>query len=131
FQNGAAGQKGGDMTLHIQSFYSQPGPTIRLIARGGAGQDAGQGRSGNPKADLVPPNPHPVAPPWTLRWGAGVGRVVLDWNFSHQSWGWVNQANGQAWPQNPTPYPTVLYVQCDPCGQYRAGAQVWPADGED
>jgi len=43
FQNGLNGQTGGNITLHIQSFYSQPGPTVRLVASGGLGQDAGQG----------------------------------------------------------------------------------------
>jgi hypothetical protein len=135
FQNGLPGQKGGDITLHIQNFQTQPGPTVRLITGGSAGQDAGQGRSGNPKPDLVPAPPpaagngHPFS--WIMRWSPPVGRVVLDWPFTHQGWGWVLQANGQPLPQS-GPYPVVVYVQAPPqCGAYTAGAPIWPADGED
>jgi hypothetical protein len=134
FQNGSQGQNGGDITLHIQDFFSQPGPTIRLIARGGAGQDAGEGRPGGRKPDLIPsaPNAGNWGPgPWNMRWGAGVGRVVLDWPFQNQTWGWVLDQNGEPFPQNATPYPSVIYVRCDPCGQYVGGQQRWPEDGED
>lgn len=133
FANGLPGQKAGDIALNIQSFYSDPNVALRLIANGGKGQNAGQGRAGSPKSDLIAsPGPINMGPgPWTMRWGAGVGRVVLDWSFKKQSWGWVLSQNGQNWPQNPTPYPSVVYVRCDPCGQYSGGKQEWPADGED
>ena len=132
--DGAAGQNAGNVTLHLQDFFSQPGVSIRIIANGAAGQDAGEGRAGAPHPDLSvsPPNAGNWGPgPYTMRWGAGVGRVVLDWPFFRQQWGWVLDPNGQPWPQNPTPYPSVIYVQCAPCGQYSAGQQIWPADGED
>jgi FG-GAP-like repeat/Divergent InlB B-repeat domain len=130
FQNGAAGQRGGNITLYIQNFVSPPGATVRFVARGGVGQNAGEGRPGNPQPDLVvtPPPINGRNGPWTLRWGAGLGRYVLDWSFRKQSWGWVLQANGQPLPQYANP--AIVYVQCDPCGQYRAGSPVWPADGE-
>lgn len=133
-QNGAFGQNAGNITLHVLDFFSQTGPIVRFIANGGTGQDAGEGRAGNPKPDLVasPPNAgNWGAGPWNMRWGAGVGRVVLDWPFFQQQWGWVLDQNGQPLPQNPTPYPSVVYVRCDPCGQYVGGQPVWPADGED
>jgi hypothetical protein len=53
FQNGLPGQKGGDITLRVQSFFSQPGPAIRLISNGGDGQNAGAGRAGAPIAPMV------------------------------------------------------------------------------
>jgi hypothetical protein len=132
--DGAPGQNAGKVTLHIQDFFSQPGVFVRIIANGATGQDAGEGRAGAPKPDLSvsPPNAGNWGPgPYSMRWGSGVGRVVLDWPFFHQQWGWVLDQNGQPWPQNPTPYPGVIYVQCAPCGQYSAGQQIWPADGED
>jgi hypothetical protein len=134
YQDGASGQKGGDITLHIQDFSSPSGQTVRFVTHGGAGQDAGEGRPGNPKPDIVPSAPNAGnwgSGPWSMRWGPGVGRVVLDWPFYQQTWGWVLDQNGQPLPQNPTPYPSVIYVRCDPCGQYVGGQPVWPADGED
>jgi|GEM_PF-933138 len=47
FANGADGLKGGDVTLHIQSYYAAPGSTARLVLMGGDGQPAGLGQDGN------------------------------------------------------------------------------------
>ncbi len=121
FSAGLQGQKGGDIVLRIQSFFSNPGVPVRLIASGGKGQNPGQGRAGSPKPALTPS--------WTIR-TVNDNRMgnALTWNFHHQGWGWVLRQDGN--PLRP-PYPTVLFVGCTPCGQYQAGQKVWPQNGED
>ncbi len=45
-RDGAAGLSAAPMTLLIESFHSDPGPTKRIVIRGSAGQDGGEGRDG-------------------------------------------------------------------------------------
>src|SRR6266508_4652237 len=69
--------------------------------------------------------------PWYMRWGAGVGRVVLDWvAFYKQKWGWVNDQNGNPLPQA-GPWPGVVYVNVVGCSQFSGGTAIWPQDGDD
>ncbi len=53
--NGQAGQRAGDVSLLISNFLPA-GNTVRLIATGGRGQDAGQGQEGARKSAYTPQN---------------------------------------------------------------------------
>lgn len=126
FQNGADGQKAGDITLNVQDFFAQPGSTVRLIARGGAGQDPGVGRNGLQKS--------PLNKDKQLRWGDGVGRTVYDRcnnGSEHACWGSVVDQNGQLFPRLDT-YPWVVYVEAVPsnCGSIGFSQKALPEDGE-
>lgn len=114
YQDGAGGQKGGDITLHVDSFYSEPGQTVRLVTRGGPGQDAGEGRPGSPKP-----------PMWSEEiWNWG-GRAILAYPFRKQGWGWINGVPGN------TSARVVSITHSATWCQFRIdGSQQWPADGE-
>jgi parallel beta-helix repeat protein len=65
FQNGDHGLKAGDIELHIESFYSDPGHNTRFILHGGNGQPAGLGKPGQKGEDMVTRDDWgSLAPPW-------------------------------------------------------------------
>jgi hypothetical protein len=132
FQDGASGQKGGDITLHAQDLFAA-GATTRFIASGAPGQAAGQGRAGARKPDFVassplPPNAGPG--PWTTFWNWG-GMAVFPWPFTHTAQGWVYRSDGSQLPYSQIPFGgnlAIVYVQSDsPCTREARWCQEYPA----
>jgi len=58
--DGDHGIKAGDITLHIETFYSTPGYDKRFILTGGNGQPAGEGGPGTPALSMTIQENHPA-----------------------------------------------------------------------
>jgi hypothetical protein len=149
YQNGLHGQKGGDVTLRVASLYSQPGPSIRIITKGGEGQKGGEGRPGNkgtptftfptpccPITGYIPLTPvsdRPHSNLWVFfnefPWLTGVAGPVIKSPVATEAAciaAFNNSITGpkQIWEQ---PYPHAIKIVVF---NGQLGEQVWPGDGE-
>jgi hypothetical protein len=144
FADGLPGQSGGNITLHIGDFYSDPGTSIRLISQGGTGQDAGQGRAGNAKPPLANDPGYRQLP-------VGSSIVIsapsdpIAYSVNPKTGAASRSAGSLVQPKPPpvyeesytcstpeVPYPKTLrsFVPgCSPPGR-TWGSKTWPADGE-
>jgi len=122
-ENGQAGQRAGDITLWVKTF-SAVGSTVRLVANGGRGQDAGQGQAGADKSAYLPPS---KGSSFTISQNGSAAQI--NWPYGRNPNGKVLAANGS---NLQPPYPSVVSVTSDRCGELTMGQPPkWPEDGND
>lgn len=137
FANGLHGQKGGDITLRIKSVYTDMGGKVRLIARGGDGQKAGEGRAGNPGSSpsggyypLRPESNKQYSNLWAYfqpygGWTYPVIRASNQQTCQIRANALFQQVAYEEWSQ---PFPHAIYIAIP--NRPPQGTQVWPGDGE-
>ena len=150
FADGLPGQNGGNISLHIGDVYSNPGNSKRLIANGGVGQSAGQGKAGNTGSPtFTPPTGSPITGyiPLTPVTNQPYSNLYVYFN----DFPWLAQAQYQgpvvkaaaattaacsaaytAALKTPQvwlpPYPNAIYIAV---WNGSLGNHVWPGDGQD
>jgi hypothetical protein len=147
FANGLPGQKGGDITLRVQSFYTAPGTALRLITRGGDGQRAGEGRPGHQGTPtytqpppLIPGSFIPLTPastkPYSNLWvlfnefswlTAYPGPIIRATSWEGCKSRATDISQGKAKEVWGSPYPQAIYIEV---WNGPLGSRSWPGDGE-